>query len=304
MGALHVTNGASAEERIRSLGLSGPVVTWDDVLHEGPVRALVPGAFRAERAAYLAAQGWGGQAAVLASLEARDAALQAGLVAGEELVLWFEDDLYDMLQLLQVLTRVDAHRGPVRWSLVLVSETPFRGVGELPLEELAPAFAARTAPPGAPAYAARAWSAFTAGDLRALDALSRAPAPLAPVPAALRRLLEELPDADDGLARSERSLLRVLADGPRTGMAAFVAAARDEERPFFGDTTTFARLAALVAGGLATGGATYALTDAGRAVLAGEARAPERVRWLGGREVGDRAGPHWSRAAGRLVAAS
>jgi hypothetical protein len=34
---LHVTNGDSAAEKIRSAGIPGSVLPWRDVLHEGPV---------------------------------------------------------------------------------------------------------------------------------------------------------------------------------------------------------------------------------------------------------------------------
>jgi hypothetical protein len=45
----------------------------------------------------------------------------------------------------------------------------------------------------------------------------------------------------------------------------------------------------------------FSITDAGRRVLAGARRAPERLRWLGGAEVGGADGPQWSRSAGRVV---
>jgi hypothetical protein len=152
------------------------------------------------------------------------------------------------------------------------------------------------------------WDAFTAGDVLALDALARAPAPLEAVPAALRRLLEELPNVTDRLGRTERVRLEATADRPVTGVEAFVACARREKRPFLGDTVAFDRLDGLVASGLVeTSGRgsaaerTFTASERGRRVLAGEERAVPTRRWLGGREVGDPEGPHWSRETGRVV---
>ena len=67
-------------------------------------------------------------------------------------------------------------------------------------------------------------------------------------PPALRRLLEELPGARDGLARTERQLLAAVAAGARTREQAFVAAAANEEAPFLGDAIAFERLEELAAG--------------------------------------------------------
>src|SRR4051794_41849157 len=82
-------------------GVAGLVISWDDVLHEGPVRAVAPGRFRAERATYLASRGGALRAVALAHLDARDAALQPPLEGREGIALWFEDALFHALQLIQ-----------------------------------------------------------------------------------------------------------------------------------------------------------------------------------------------------------
>ena len=102
VAVLHVTNGRSAAARIRAARPGADVLPWDDVLHEGPL-ASGPGA-RAVRARFLAAHGWGDAAALEDALARRDARLARAVGGGEPVVLWFEHDLYDQLQLLQVLT--------------------------------------------------------------------------------------------------------------------------------------------------------------------------------------------------------
>jgi DNA-binding transcriptional MerR regulator len=99
---LHVTNGESVASTLRTTSLEGVVLSWDDVLHVGPL-AVDPAESRPLRARFLAEHGWGDEAAILAELERRDALLARARV----LVLWFEHDLFDQLQLLQVLAQLD-----------------------------------------------------------------------------------------------------------------------------------------------------------------------------------------------------
>src|SRR5439155_12083557 len=97
---LHVTNGESAGNTLRQTALGGAVLPWQDVLHDGPV----PAAPRAEllhiRAGFLSDCGWGSRRAILSSLERRDQQFIEALRRGSQVVLWFEHDLYDQLQLL------------------------------------------------------------------------------------------------------------------------------------------------------------------------------------------------------------
>ena len=101
---IHVTNGESAGNTLRQTTLGGAVLSWQDVLHEGPVPALPPAELRAVRARFLSECGWGSERSLLESLERRDRLFEHALEADTSVVLWFENDLYDQLQLLQALT--------------------------------------------------------------------------------------------------------------------------------------------------------------------------------------------------------
>src|ERR1043166_7065379 len=97
---LHVTNGDSAAELIRRTGIAGQVIPWRDVLHEGPVPAgLSLEAMSDLRARFLASGNGAALPQLLRDFGARDAALRAA----RQVVLWFEHDLYDQLQLIQIL---------------------------------------------------------------------------------------------------------------------------------------------------------------------------------------------------------
>jgi hypothetical protein len=102
-GVLFITNGDSAAGRIEASGLAGEILPWRDVLHEGPVPCgLSPEELSDVRARFLAERGWTSLAEARRDFARRDATL-AGYGDHEEVVLFFEHDLYDQLQLIQVL---------------------------------------------------------------------------------------------------------------------------------------------------------------------------------------------------------
>ncbi|HET6509221.1 MAG TPA: hypothetical protein VFG42_20665 [Baekduia sp.] len=290
MAVLHVTNGTEAARDLKTLGQE--VLTWDDVLHEGPVLPQPPAALRETRARFLADAGLASSfTETRARLAARDARLDA-VDFSTKLVLWFEDDLYDQLQLVQILDRLATGEGALRRSRPLgpvqLVHLP-RGPRTFLRDRLA-----RAGSLGADdhATAARAWAAVTAPDPRAVQDASqrlteRPPANLPHLAAALHRLLEEHPATTDGLSRTERQILEALQGGPLHPRALFTAVGAREERPFFGDSTLWWR-AGRLAPRLLTIGAdgTYALAGDGRAVLAGEADAAALLapldRWVGG----------------------
>jgi hypothetical protein len=321
---LHLTNGDSAVAGIEATGVGGDVVPWRDALHEGPVPAGADAAeLRAVRARFLAGCGWGDAEAIEAGMRARDERLDEARRTGEPIVLWFEHDLYDQLQLLQVLEAVD---GAAAVQAIL----PDRFLGAMQPAELAALWEERAPVRRDQVALARfAWEAVRAPDPTAIAALlDTHTAALPHLGPALRRLLEELPAVGDGLSRTERQALEAIAAGARTPYDVFAAAQRAEEAAFLGDTWMWARLHELGQGerrlvetsaGAAVGlppplpgsdgfiAQELELTDDGRAVLAGEADRAALLpldRWIGGIRVRGPA-PAWrfDRARGRAVGA-
>jgi uncharacterized protein DUF1835 len=246
---LHVTNGDSAGNTLRQTGLGGAVLPWQDVLDEGPVPAGPRRELLQARAAFLSGCGWGSRRSILASLERRDRQLVQALRDGQQVVLWFEHDLYDQLQLADALA-LAADAGGVP-ELIVVGSFPgrpgFRGLGELTADELETLWPARAqAGPGTLAAAVSAWAALRRPDPSALAATARADLPGLPfLGPALLRLLEELPAPRDGLSGTERRALQAVAAGAATPVDAFLAAQDLEPAPFLGDAWFFRTLAAL-----------------------------------------------------------
>ncbi len=306
---LHVTNGDAAAEAIRSTGVGGDLLIWRDVLHEGPVPGTASDSeLREIRASFIARAGWSEREEVLADFTQRDARLAAAIRGHEEVVLWFEADLFDQLQRLQVLDRLaGARRRP---PVTLVETDGYLGL--LSNEELMTALArARACGEAEFDLGSCAWRAFVADDPRGLEDLAASGAAALPgLAAALRRHLEQFPGTRDGLSRSERQALAALAAGPLPFEELFDRSQREEPHRFLGDLVLRDYL-----DGLATGAdplvepdaerEVWTLTAGGRRVLEG---AVDRIagraydRWLGGTRI---LAPHrvwrWDPDAGRLV---
>lgn len=285
---LHVTNGDSAARVIRGTGVTGDIVPWRDVLHEGPVPAGLSLEGMSEvRARFLAGHGTGTFAEIFANLAARNAALRNARRA----VLWFEHDLYDQLQLLEILAALAAQPG-TRAELIAIDAfpgvEPFHGLGQLTSPQLATLWPQRRPVSSAQlSVAARAWAAFTSPDPGALaKVLDTDLTPLPFLRDALERFREEFPSPPTGLGRTERQLLEAIAAGHRTFVTLFDANQARERAPFLGDSSVEARLEKLIRGRtpLVTT-EPYTLTPAGHRVLAGEvdARTLNGIdRWFGG----------------------
>jgi hypothetical protein len=276
--ALHLTNGdAPVPEIALGAGVEpAEVLPWRDVLHDGPVPGgLAHAELARARAAHLAGRGWTSESEALRALLDRDQRLAAH-PAGAEVVLWFEDDLYDALQLAQIADRLTGRTGPVTFVAL-----PHGGRGDL-----AAAFAARE--PFEPSR--DAFAALTGDDPRAWADHGR-----------MARLREELPDTRTGLSRLETEILEVLAAGPLDPHMLFFAVVEREQPPWLGDTSVWAGAADL--GDLVSrdnGG--FALTDAGRAVLAGDATREPQDHWIGGVHlVPGEPGWAWDTTAGEPV---
>ena len=169
---LHVTNGDSAASTLRQTAVGGAVLPWQDVLHEGPVPAVSPAELREVRGSFLSDRGWGSRRAIRAQLETRDRLFLTALADRRPVVLWFEHDLYDQLQLIQILA-LAADAGTLE--LIQVDSFPgrpnFHGLGELTAAELETLWPQRApVTPEQIALASRAWDAVRAPEPTALTA--------------------------------------------------------------------------------------------------------------------------------------
>ena len=162
----------------------------------------------------------------------------------DELILWFEHDLFDQLNLMQLLTwsrtRLPAAK-PV--SLVCVGSFPgrprFMGLGQLTPGELASLLDTRQPISDAQYELADvAWQAFRAPTPEALNHVRLGNTAALPyLASAITRFLQEYPWTTDGLSRTERRLLELSAAGAVELSAAFPRMHDDEEAYYVTDTS-------------------------------------------------------------------
>ncbi len=220
---LHIVNGDATVEKLGPAALPGEVLVWRDLLVEGPVDpALGVDAFAARRAPWLARR-----LGIAPDRYAEHARAQAdGLAhapAHDEITLWFEQDLFCVVNLGYLAAWLRRTRVGGRVSLVFPAEP----LGTTDSAEFAALFSARRPFTGdAMAHAAAWWDAYASPDPRAFDAMATGPLPFLDVAARLHRT--RFPSLRTGLGAVEAAALTVLEDAPRTVADVFRAASRDE----------------------------------------------------------------------------
>jgi hypothetical protein len=321
---LNITNGDSAAGTLSEAGVEGKIISWRDVLHEGPVdSSLSLEELSKGRARFISEQGWDDFAHVSGDFAERDRVIRH-LDYFDEVVLWFEDDLYDQLQLIQLLDFFGrgAARGKTLSVIVVDGYIPPLSTDEIKQLDKA----RQRVTPEQLELAKRAWKAFGSEDPTSISRLLEgSTTALKYLAAALRRHLEEFPSTDNGLSRSEREALSAIQAGHSTPVAAFLEVARKQESIFLGDIIFYSYLERLSGRNDALitwkdGTPVIAptsersrefvegeltLTPLGREVLAGRQdwqRINKRTRWLGGVEIkpGER-GWRWDPSDRELV---
>lgn len=303
---LHVTNGDAVVYLFKKAGVVGTHLPWRDVLHEGPVASGVSlEQLSRVRGEYLATRGFGSPIKLLHDFATRDATFRRA-PEFSEIILWFEHDLYDQLQLLQILVELDAMQlEPGRVSLVQSDAY----LGTMTADELMALYPRRKTVTDALFEQARlAWDAVCAPQPDALLTSSTRDVQALPhLRGALHRLCQEFPWTGDGLSRSQRHTLQAVAGGAAPPDELFRRAQSREEAPFLGDLAFAAILRDLQAdvSPLVEGEeGAFELTARGRSALgSGEdwLHTLPVDRWIGGAHLTSEHLFRWDDAASRFL---
>ncbi len=312
---LYITNGDGAGDLLTASTLPGDVLPWRDTMHQGPF----PDIDDIDEVSRVRAKFLAGEAlpvgAVQADMLARNNLLRLA-ADRDEVILWFEHDLLDQLQLVQILDWFSQpERRPDKLTLICIDDypgiVPFRGLGQLSPPQIAGLVEQRVPVDAAMMdVSVRVWSAFRKEqptDLFGILGSDMTALPfLAP---ALRRHLQEFPSSGSGLTRTEQQLLEIAAEGSVGPGHLFRENMAREDRLHMGDWQIFDRIARLMDAGCpllrtVSGDAflyppvdnllrddflaqQLELTPEGAAALSGDLE-PGRIRrheWLGGVEL-------------------
>jgi hypothetical protein len=332
---LHVANGTCTTRLIEAAGLPGACSLWADPLYEGPVpgglddRQLLEVRMRFLAGPTDASAAWaGGDPSLDPANDMREwRAVIERDASYDELILWFEHDLFDQLNLIQLLSWIhDRLPVPAPVSLICIGSfegrPAFKGLGELAPAELASLMDARQPVTDSQYRLARlAWLAFREPTPESLDQLRQEDTTALPYLApALTRFLQEYPWTTDGLSRTERRVLE-LAKGGVMPLRTVFRLMHDGEQAYYVTDGSLAAIAETLArtvpplltfhpsdaeAGHALRGA-IATTPSGLSVLSGQV---DRIaacgidRWLGGVHLRGRTVPwRWDDQISRIVSA-
>ncbi|MBF0263794.1 MAG: hypothetical protein HQL46_00855 [Gammaproteobacteria bacterium] len=233
---LNITNGDSTVALMEKAGISGGYLPWRDVLHEGSVPANLSLEELSEiRAKYISDNGWGEIADIQTSFSERDDVIKS-YKNFDKLILWFEHDLYDQLQILQILDFFyEKDLGLTELSLICTDQY----LGMLQPDEFPLLFKYETQVTDIHLKLAhQAWSAFREStpeswsklldiDTSALEFLK----------SGVIRMIQEFPSQKNGLSRTEQQALTIISKGEKHPGKVFGKNQQLEESMFMGDSS-------------------------------------------------------------------
>ncbi len=287
---IHIHNGESTAMAARRANIPGRHVAFRETLTAGPVRPrLLPQEWIEERARFLAENYDQNLLRTRTELLDQERALDDAR-REDEVVLWFEHDLFCLVNFLYLLSRL----GKARRLSIIWSPQPLGAMNEV---ELLKVFQSRAAVlPAMMRSAANAWNAFASDDATALNRLVMEPSAEFPfLRDGFRLHASRFPSIRDGLGEVERRALEGVVAGATDFMALFTRFDENPPRFGFGDgefLRHLRRLATCVVPMItiseAEGNppkALFAITPAGQNVLDGKVDFVELNNagfWLGG----------------------
>ena len=231
---LNIVNGDVAIDIMKEAKIEGDFLAWQDFLHEGPV----PKRFSLQqlsslRADFIHKQGLGKLDEIQKNFKNRDEKLEA-FQTYEKVTLWFEHDLYDQLQLLQVLAwfKINIEK---ETKLTLICTESY--LGECSVDDIEKLLRyEHTIMPEHLHLAQKAWFAFSEPNPQTwFKILDKNTYVLPFLQNTIRRMLEEYPNTKNGLSRSEHQALLVISKGISQPREIFKDCQSYEQAKFMGD---------------------------------------------------------------------
>jgi hypothetical protein len=233
---LNITNGDSAVKIMKQANIPGVFLPWRDVLHEGPVPDNLSLEELSEvRAQFIIERGWVVPEKIIEDFTQRDNELKS-YNNYDKVILWFEHDLYDQLQIIQILDWFS--KNPTRGAELSIICT-YRYLGMLTPGEMRELM--KHEEPITESHfklSSESWSALRSSSPEKWFELLNIETTVMPfLEGAVVRLLEEYPSCTNGLSRTAEQALKVVSSGEKHPGRVFGGNQELEERVFLGDTS-------------------------------------------------------------------
>lgn len=234
---LIITNGDSAVDAIKEAEINAEFLPWSDILHDGPVISKPTLEETSQiRAEFLAELGWTSLENAKKTFDKRDKQL-SNLEKYAEIILWFEHDLYDQLQLIQILDWLS--KNEIDQNIYLICEDQY--IGESSPELLNKNYLLKTELSAEIInLGSQIWSVFSGDNPKELEkVLEKRNSELPFLNSAFNRLLQEFPDELNGLSRSENQILSIVEENGKTPFEIFKTFLTLENPKYHGDWTVY-----------------------------------------------------------------
>ena len=287
---LNIVNGDVTVEIIKKSHINGDFLPWRDFLHEGPVpQNVFIDKLSKIRAFFIHQEGFGSLEKIEKEFQERDEILK-NYHKYQKIILWFEHDLYDQLQILQILSWFKSNNiENIPLSLICTNTY----LGECSPNEITQLLGyEETITKEHLQLAQKAWFAFTSPNPLAWFKLLDDDLHLFPfLKESIIRLLEEYPNKRNGLSRSAHQALFSISKGIKDPNEIYKQCQVYEKKKFMGDIIFWKILDNFISNRLVysqKNGQILEITTLGKKILKGEINylhIQPIERWIGGTKL-------------------
>jgi len=218
---LHIVNGDAFGDKLRASGIDGDILVWRESLYEGPIGMQMSDSILLSiRAAYMDRHHGIPPVMFKSTTLQQEKALNKRAEDVDEIVLWFEHDLYDQLMLCYLLSRLfTLPNRSFKLSLLSINQFPdvefFHGLGQLNVDQITQLhYKWLLVNEDQLLLACKVWTAYSASEPHLMAALLEEDLSALPfLKKALEANSERFPSMQNGLNTIQQLILELIGDG-------------------------------------------------------------------------------------------
>ncbi len=283
---LNIINGDIVLNNMRVQRLDGAFLPWGDFLYEGSVpESLSLDELSLIRAKFIVSLGLGEFEDIFNEFKERNSTLYS-FKKYSKIFLWFESDIYDQLQLIQVLDWFAKFSSKNTKIYIIYPENYLALSSSKELNQFL-LYNRELVTHNHFITARKAWSAFSSKTPTALYKLLYDDIETLPfLKDTIKRLLEEYPNSINGLSRTTHQILLSISNGKKNSQDIFEDCQKLENRAFMGELIFLDKIKELIESNLLNlMNSDLELTSLGKDILKGNKNYfhyKKVDRWIGG----------------------